>query len=169
MARYVGFVLRFLLFHLSFAFTNGNAYNLHGNKTDICFQASQKDSAECLQGLIESYYGKYFTRSCPEFPQILADLRCRGCPWNRLNPEKVNPEIADEYREAGNETALFNEPGTDCIVSKYVSGFESYQGVRNYIVRWGVTGSIPILFSTGVIVQYTSDPGGLTRPSFLGK
>ncbi len=134
MARYVGIVLRILLLCLSFAITHGNAYNLHGNKTDACFQPSQKNTAECLQGLIESYYGKYFTKYCPNFSQVLAESRCTGCPWDRLDPEKINPNIAEKYRAAANNTELFHKPGANCNVSKYVDVFGTYRGVADYVV-----------------------------------
>ncbi len=118
MLRNVCFVLLFLLFCLRFSLTRGNPFNLNGNKTDACFQPSQKDTAECLQGLIENYYGKSFTKYCSDFPHVLAELRCTGCPWDRLDPEKINPDLAEKYRAASNNAELFHEPGANCRVSK---------------------------------------------------
>ncbi len=168
MARYVGFFLPFLLACISFAFAHGNPYNLNGNKTDACFLPSRKATAECLQELIESYYGKSFSTYCPEFSNILAESRCRGCPWDRLDPKKINPDIAVEYRATTNKTDLFHEPHGNCSASKYVRRFATYGGIVEYAARWAFLGSIPLFFSTGSIVQSTSDYNGLTRPSFLG-
>ena len=168
MERDVGFVLLFLLFCLSFAFSHGNPYNLNGDQTDACFQPSQKATAECLQELIESYYGKYFTKYCPDFPQVLAESRCTGCPWDRLDPEKINPDIAEKYRAASNNTGLIHEPGANCRVSKFVEAFATYRGVANFVVGWAIAGTIPILLSTSAIVQHTEGSTGLTRPSFFG-
>ncbi len=168
MLRYVGFVFRFLLFCLSFAFTYANLYNLNGKKTDACFQSSQKATAECLQLLIESYYGPSFTKYCPDFSQLLAESRCTGCPWDRLDPMKMNADIASEYRAASNKSELFHEPHANCSISKYVSGLGTFRGVADYVIRWAFVGSIPIFFSTGSIVQYTSGDAGLTLPSILG-
>ncbi len=153
---------------MSFTFTHGNPYNLNGTKTDACFHPSRKAATECLQELIESYYGKPFTTYCQEFPHILAESRCTGCPWDRLDPKKINPDIAEEYQAAGNQSELFHEANADCTTSKYAREFGTYDGVFNYAVRWGIFASIPILFSTGTIVQYTFDSTGLTRPSILG-
>ncbi len=168
MVRLVCFVIVLLLFCLCFAFTHANPYSLTGDMTDACFKPSQKATAECLQQLIESYYGKSFTKYCPDFPQVLAESRCAGCPWDRLDPEKINPDIAEEYRAASNTTELFHEPNANCSISEYVHGFGSYEGVAKYVSGWAITGSIPILFSTGAILQYTSGSSGLSRPSFFG-
>ena len=168
MARSIDFVLRFLPICSCFPFTYANLYDLNGNRTDACFQPSQKATAECLQELIEGYYGKYFTTYCTEFPLILAELRCTGCPWDRLDPKKINPDIAAEYWAASNESELFHEPDASCSLSKYVSGFGTFHEVANYATRWITAASIPILFSTGAIVQYTSGSTRLSRPSFFG-
>ncbi len=168
MVRPVEIVLRFILLCLCIRLTDANQYMLNGDRTDACFQPSQKATAECLQELIETYYSKYFTTYCPQFPQILADLRCTGCPWDRLDPNKINPDIAADYKDNGRETELFHEPGENCSLSKYVREFGTYNGVHKFAIRWAFLATIPILFSTGVIVRYTSDPTGLTRPSLLG-
>ena len=169
MTQLIGFVLRFLLFCLILAFTHGNLYDLNRNKTDACFQPSQKATAECLQELIESFYCKYFTKYCPDFPQVFAELRCTGCPWNRLDPKKINAYIAEKYRTASNDTELFHEPGANCSISKYVDAFGTYRGVRDYVVRWAVAGSLPIFFSTSAIVQYSTSSSDLARPSCFCK
>ncbi len=167
--RFVGFLIVLLLVCLCFPFTHANPYRLDGDKTDACFEPSQKGTAECLQELIESYYGPSFTKYCPEFPQILAKSRCTGCPWDRLDPEKINPAIAQEYRAASNQTELFHEPAANCSVSNYATRFADYQLVMGYVSLMPFFGSLPVLFSTGAIVQYTSGYDGSTRPSFCGR
>ncbi len=142
MVRDAGFVLKFLLYCLSFAFTHANPYNLNGNKTDACFQPSQKDTAECLQGLIESYYGKYFTKYRPDFPQVRAESRCTGCSWDRLDPEKINPEIAEKYRADSNNTELFHEPGANCNLPKNVLAFATHRSVADFVVSWATADQI---------------------------
>ncbi len=169
MIKDAGSVLLFLLFCLRFAFTHANRHNLNGNKTDACFQPSQKDTAECLQGLIESYYGRYLTKYYPDFSQVLAESRCTGCPWDRLDPEKINPDIAEKYRAASNNTELFHEPAANCSVSKSADGFTTYLGVANFVLGWAIAGTILILLSTSAIVQHTTGSTGLTRPSFFGQ
>ena len=98
---------------------------------------------------------------------MLAEAECRGCRWDRLDPKKINPYITLQYWAASNETEQFHEPTASCALSKYVRRFVTFHGVRNYVVRWAFVGSIPILFSTGSIVQYTSGEAGLTRPTIF--
>ena len=168
MVRLVRFVVVFLLLGLRSDFIHAHPYNLAGDQTDACFEPSQKATAECLQQLIETYYGKSFTQYCPDFSQLLAESRCTGCPWDRLNPKKINPDIAEAYRTSSNTTELFHEPQANCAISKHVFRFRMYDGVVDYVVRLSVTGSIPILFSSGAILQYTSGSTIPTRPSFFG-
>ncbi len=163
----VSFGPRFILFCLGFAFVNANPYQLDGNETDACFQPSQKATAECLQELIESYYGPGFTLSCPEFPQILAGLRCTGCPWDRLDPTKINPAITREYLAAYSLAELFHEPDDNCSIAKYAAWFETSRGLRDIRIL-GMSGSIALLVSIGAIVQYSTDPTGLNRPAIFG-
>ena len=151
-----------------FAFSHGNQYHLKYNKTDACFEPSQKATAECLQELIETFYTKSFTKYCPDFPQVLAEARCKGCPWDRLDPKKIKPIIDRENWDAAKETGLFHTPLPSCDISRHVYPFKTYQGVARYVARWAIIGGIPVLFSTGAIVQYTSDPKGLIQPAFSG-
>ncbi len=109
-----------------------------------------------------------FHEVLPDFPQLLAESRCTGCPWDRLDPRKINPDIVEQYRTVSNKTELFHEPNANCSISKYVSGLGTFRGVADYVTRWAFVGSIPIFFSTGSIVQYTTGDAGPTRPSILG-
>ncbi len=51
---------------------------------------------------------------------------------------------------------------------KSVDAFATHRGVANFVVGWAFVGTIPILFSTGVIAQHTAGSAGLTHPSFIG-
>lgn len=70
---------------------------LSGNRTDACLEfATVKKIMDCLQRLLECYYGEGFNKYCPDFSETLIakEVICTGCPWDRVDPEKVIPRIA---------------------------------------------------------------------------
>ncbi len=104
-----------------------------GHQTDVCFKPSRKATAEYLPELIESYYDPFFSTYCPEFPQILAELRCTGCPWDRLDPKKTNPVIA----AASKASELFHEPHANCS-SVYPSMWKSSKHIKGLLTTLNV-------------------------------
>ncbi len=53
-------------------------------KKDECLTfTTVKGRSECLQFLLEMYYGSEITLPCPQLPLILAYYNCTGCPWDK--------------------------------------------------------------------------------------
>ncbi len=138
-------------------------YKLIETQTDGCLNASQKTTAVCLQELIANV-----TNIPPEFPHILTELRFSRYPWDRPDPNKVNPGIAEEYWKAYNETESFHESGANCAISKYVCTFGKCYRASKYAAQWTTVAAIPLLFSVGAIMQYTIGSPEPGRPSLFG-
>lgn len=125
---------------------------LREGKTDSCFnETSLKAAAECLQTLLEVYYGRSFTRTCPTLPLILADAKCRGCPWDGLNATAANSvSIA---ADAVNRSELFHHVPDSCRIAQHARLYALSGGVASRIYFFGFFGPILSLVSSAVLAS----------------
>ncbi len=113
-------------------------YLLRGGGKDICLdEPTLKGKGECLQALLENYYGTYFTVDCPFLPFILAGDGCKGCPWDRVNASIVNPVVAAEL----NWSELFHPANASCSIANHVEKYGYYNYIRRNVFGYGILGA----------------------------
>ncbi len=154
---------------------NGSAapYLLGNGQKDACLadKPTFKDKAECLQALVENYYGLNFTAYCPSLSLVLVEWDCRGCPWDRVNPAAITPVLA----EGVNRTQLFHRADESCLVAHHVERYRFYSNVRQQIFVLGIFGALLLFLVTEFYSpsHYEHANGGvvlgreLSEPSFL--
>ncbi len=120
-------------------------YLLREGGKDACLSESTfKGRAECLQALLESYYGEYFTMNCP-FPPLAHPRReCKGCPWDRVNASMVNPAISGEL----NRSELFHPANASCSVANHVELYTDYYYIRRNVFAFGILGTLLLFLVT---------------------
>ncbi len=112
-------------------------YLLRGDRKDICLdQHTLQGKGECLQALLENYYGTFFTIDCPFLPLILADTKCKGCPWDRVNASMINPVIASEL----DHSELFHPASRSCSIANHVEKYTYYSYVWRSVFGYGILG-----------------------------
>ena len=146
--------------------TGGNQsalpYLLRGGRKDICLEENTlKDRGECLQGLLENYFGEYFTVSCGIFPVLLAEHRCTGCPWDRVNATEVYPSISRGL----NRSQLFHPAEPTCSVANQVKEFSEPNRVRVILFVNGLFAAITVVFITA---EYSEPSDGEGKFSMSG-
>ena len=63
------------------------------NVTDYCLgKNTMLERSECIQVLLEAYFGTHIAWTCPSLSLKFSAARCRGCPWNNLDPDMVRRE-----------------------------------------------------------------------------
>lgn len=111
---------------------------------DSCLQeVTFHGRADCIQPVLETYYGKTFSISCPGFSLTLVQYGCRECPWDRINPEKL-PEIGKFKLPLRPKKLFFKSVAKTCNIAKHV---EQY-GTRfplGYVPMLGII--VSVLFS----------------------
>lgn len=130
----------------TYNYINASHFDLRGNQSDICYSSERtlKAQAECLQSLIEFYYGNYFTRTCPDFPQVLAGEQCIGCPWGRLNITAI-PKL--------NETdfLVFPDIKSSCAIAQHVDPYYSYENTVERVMVPALIGGLLVAFCIGML------------------
>ncbi len=124
-------------------------YLLHRGGKDACLnERTLKEKGECLQALLENYYGEYFTVSCPALSLILAERKCKGCPWDRVNASMLSPSLAAEL----NRSELFHPASASCMIGIHVESYNNYGFIRGNVFSFGILGTL-LLF---VVTAYYS-------------
>ena len=145
--------------------TGGNnsalPYLLRRSGKDVCLdEPTIKGKGECLQALLENYYGEYFTVGCPSFALALARLKCEGCPWDRVNASMVNPVVVAEL----NRSELFHPASASCSIANHVEQYNEYFFIRMHVFGYGILGSL-VLFLISAYYSVTSSRDIVTRNS----
>ncbi len=125
---------------------SASPFLLRGGGKGICFsKATFKEKIECLQELLESYYGKSFTVYCPSLPTILVYNGCKGCPWDQVNTAKV--KSGDAAKLKGSEL-LFHDGENSCSIAKHVYQYKEYHYIRKIAFGLGILGTLVLFFVT---------------------
>ncbi len=154
--------------------TGGNQsaspFLLRGSAKDICYnETTFLDTTECLQALLENYYGKHFTMHCPSLPLILASFECKGCPWDGVDAFKVNPQITARL----NRSELFHPARASCWIAKHVEYYNDYHYMRKMVFGLGISGTLVLFFVTAyysasssseIVIQNGATIFGLRMP-----
>ena len=161
-------LILFTVVHASMP-TGGNQsalpFLLQGGRKDSCLEENTlKDRAECLQALLENYYGEYFTVSCGFFPVHLARHKCLGCPWDRVNATDVNPNISSEL----NRSQLFHPAEPTCSFSKQVEEFSEPERVHNILFGNGIFATFVVFFVTADYSEASSDESKFSMTAIHG-
>ncbi len=62
---------------------------------------------DCLQQVLEAYYGPDFSYTCHGLSLKLAYLNCEGCPWDRINPDILSQMNNSEFTpKLSNRTSI---------------------------------------------------------------
>ena len=138
--------------------TGGNQsalpFLLRRGRRDICLEENTlKDRSECLQRLLENYFGEYFTVSCSFFPVLLAQHNCSGCPWDRVNATKVHPSITRGL----NHSQLFHQAEPACSVANRVKEYSDPNRVRIILLVNGVFATFVVFFITADYSEPSND------------
>ncbi len=124
---------------------SASPFLLRGGEKDICYKADTlKDTTECLQELLENYYGKNFTMHCPSLPLILASHECRGCPWDGVDASKVSPLKTAQV----NRSELFHPARASCRIANHVEYYNNYRYMRRMVFGLGISGTLVLFFVT---------------------
>lgn len=125
---------------------------LKGTQTDSCFnENSLLASAECLQTLLEVFYGRNFTRTCPEMPLVLAHMKCRGCPWDKLNSTAVYSVFITD--DVFNRSQLFHNARDTCSIADHARVYQDRFRVTQSIRSFGFIGPMLSLVSSAVLAS----------------
>ncbi len=113
-------------------------YLLRGGGKDVCLnKPTLKGKGECMQELLESYYGRNFTKTCSSLPLILAEHECKGCPWDLVNTSIVDPVGADKL----NRSQLFHQPSASCMIAEHVERYGETRFIRSDVFHYGIYGT----------------------------
>ena len=122
---------------------------------DVCLQVSTlKGKAECLQALLENYYGEYFTVGCPSLPLILAERKCKGCAWDRVNASMGSPMIAAELKRS----ELLHAASASCSIANHVEQYNDPSYIRRNVFGYGIFGT-SLLFLVTAYYSVSSSSG----------
>ena len=121
-------------------------YLLPGGGKDICLNGRTfKNKTECLQALLENYYGEYFNIYCPSLPLTLVQCGCKGCTWDRVDASKVDPTVTIKR----NRSELFHEASKSCSIANHVKGYiDDYSYIRKIVFGFGTLGTLLLFFVT---------------------
>ena len=103
-----------------------------------------KDRVECLQALVENYYGEFFTSYCPSLSLVLVEWDCTGCPWDGVNHNTITPQITNTL----NRSQLFHRAEHTCRVAHHVERYRFYSNVRQQIFVLGIYGALLLFLVT---------------------
>lgn len=133
-------------------------------QTNACYlEATLQGQTECSQVLFESYYGAKFTWTCPNFGVNLAASGCLGCPWDRLNPETVTPQLVRFI----NRSLIFHPAASSCLVADMMFRFNNLQTIHLYTRHHATIGIILPAF-VNILTFYADNLGRPKTPSILG-
>ncbi len=91
---------------------------------DPCLQLSTRTARqECLQHLLETYYGDMFTDTCPGLSHILARVECKECPWDRIDPDVLANMSRVEF-PLQPKSKFFHDAGQGCRIAEPCSGIQ---------------------------------------------
>lgn len=164
-----------MLFRVSFLvimllqIPNANGVNISDvflpeGRTNGCYELDTlKDQAECSTALFESYYTEWFTKHCPNFGINVADWKCVGCPWDRVDPDVITPKIASEL----NKSIIFHPTSPTCLISDLVVRFNR-SSIIDFYTRYHATVGIILPAFVNILTFYADNQGRPRTPSVLG-
>ncbi len=119
-------------------------------KKDECLAfRTVKERSECLQILLEMYYGSEITISCPQLPLVLADFNCTGCPWDKT-PSSLRKNYTFPLPRS-----FFHEVESSCRLADHVAVHSSLDYVFSYVYKAGILLSLLVL----VLSAFGISPG----------
>lgn len=87
---------------------------------DHCLQKPTNfERAECLQPILEMYYGSEMSLSCPNLGLILSHDCCVGCPWNLAEPSS-NMSVA---------VSSFHKAESSCNIAEHVKIYANLDSI----------------------------------------
>ena len=145
-------------------FTTGLSISIHflnGNRTDYCYaEPFITKRVECLEPLMTLYYGEYLTIACPNLANWIAEEKCEGCPWSKINATAITPADAS----ALDRSQLFEAAQPSCSVSQYLLTIISKKNSQ-HLSFFGF--AVP-LFSAMFLAMTNNRTGSPTTPLVFG-
>ena len=96
----------------------------NNNVTDYCLsKKTMLERSECIQVLLEAYFGMHIAVSCPSLSLTFSVEECWGCPWNKITPDMV----LNDTRSLPLPSSSFSTAKSSCNLANHVSS-ASYTG-----------------------------------------